>query len=176
MSRIDTSGLESFINKINNLNFDRIAEKMEQIGLEEFNSAYSSDPSFTSLEITANSSKKSGLTRIEFIIKDNKDKPTIAFFEFGTGYYSLDYEGKKPTQTIAFESGGVTRSTAGWEYYYPNDKAKRNIGGVFGWFLPKGSSEGFTGFDIGEGAHNTFYRACQKIKERLKKELSFNVV
>lgn len=173
--KIDNSGLINFINKVEKLKkISRIKDKIKEIGIEEFNEAYRSDPSFDSLEVTAEDTKKG----IRFLIKDLKDKPTIAFIEFGTGFYSLDYEGKKPTQTLVFYSPAMKRNmaTAGWEYYYDNPRAKKDIGGVKGWFLPKNSREGFSGFDIGEGSHNTFYHACQRIKERIKEEVGVDVI
>ena len=175
VAKIDNSGLIRFIGKVNKLkNLTNIKEAIKKIGIEELNNAYDSDPSFDSLTITAEDTKEG----IRFLIKDLKDKPTIAFIEFGTGFYSLDYEGKKPTQTLIFYSPALKKNvaTAGWDYYYDNPKTKKNIGGVKGWFLPKDSRENFTGFDIGEGSHNTFYHACQRIKERIKEEVGIDVI
>lgn len=174
MSKLDLTGLNNFIDKVNTFSgISKLKEKIKEIGLEEFESAYASDPDFTNLQIEADTSSKKGIT---FYIKDMNERPTIAFFEFGTGFYSLDYEGKKPTQTIIFHSNHAMRSTAGWQYYYENPKSKRTVAGLKGWFLPRNANEKFTGFDIGEGAHNTFYRACQKIKQRLKEELGIDVL
>ena len=60
----------------------------------------------------------------------------VAFYEYGYGIEGRDsaYQGQLPTEPITFESAGNTHTTQGWEYYYPNSKTKRTVGGQEGWF------------------------------------------
>ena len=94
--------------------------------------------------------------------KDYAKRPTIAYDEFGTGFYaSGSYPGKLPTQNIRFVSGGKQRVTKGWVYYYPNKTTKVIHGGIKGWKLGKS-------FQIGNNANATMYRACKKIINNIK--------
>ena len=161
---IDRTGLDNILKKVKAKlkNVDNLKEKIKDIGIEEFNNAYKSDSDFSGIEIT-------GEIRDEEIIitaHDLKGDVDIAFIEFGTGGYGLDYEGRLPKQTITFtvEGSGRVGSTAGWEYFYDSPAKRRN-----GWYLPK-MKGGY--FDTCIGAHNTFYRACKKIKQRIKEELN----
>ena len=93
---------------------------------------------------------------------DNKQRPTIAFDEFGTGFYAKgSYKGELPKQKITFYSAGVKRVTMGWEYYYPNKTTKVTHSGVKGWKFGKN-------FSIGENASNRMYNACKRVKEKIK--------
>lgn len=95
----------------------------------------------------------------------------IAFDEFGTGFYAKgSYKGELPTQTLVFESAGVTQTTNGWDYYYtwqgdPKKKPKREYDGVKGWFTKK---EGSPYFHTGKKASNRFYNAVVEIKGKFK--------
>ena len=95
---------------------------------------------------------------------DKQDRPTIAFDEFGTGFYAKgSYKGKLPTQKITFKTGvkGKVRSTYGWEYYYQPSSAKITHGGIKGWMFGKT-------FSIGENASNRMYTACKLARARLR--------
>lgn len=163
---IDRTGLEKFIEKLKSKtkNLKSIQKQIEKIGVEEFKEAYISDSDFSGIEITS----KIENDDVIIIAHDLKEDVDIAFIEFGTGGYGLDYEGRLPKQTITFtvEGSGRVGSTAGWEYFYDSPAKRRN-----GWYLPK-IKGGY--FDTGIGAHNTFYRACKRIKQRIKEELNYN--
>lgn len=93
---------------------------------------------------------------------DLKPKPTIAFDEFGTGFYAEgSYKGKLPTQKITFISAGKKRVTMGWKYYYPNRQTKVTHGGFKGWKFGKN-------FSIGQDASNRMYNACKNVRGKLK--------
>ena len=167
MGTIDTNGLENFISKIKDkrVKLKNIQEKIKTIGIEEFEKAYSSDSEFSGLVISGEIHSDGS---VEIKATDTKDDVDIAFIEFGTGFYSMQYEGELPKQTITFTTeSGRTGATAGWIYYYDSPAKRENKSGS-GWYLPKVKG-GY--FDTGMNAHNTFYRACQEIKKRIKKEL-----
>lgn len=95
----------------------------------------------------------------------------IAFDEFGTGFYADGtYKGKKPTQTLVFESAGYPQTTSEWDYYYTwkgpaNRNPKRTTkDGRKGWFTTKDTPK----FQIGEPASNRFYDSVVEIKEKFK--------
>ena len=173
MNNINTNGINHFIERLTTLTkLKNVKEKIREIGEEEFVKAYYSDSDFTQLKIYSEVSDD----KVVIYAKDLKLDTDIAFIEFGTGYYGLHYEGKLPTKTITFTTeSGRQGSTAGWVYYYdsPAKRDRPSMGGL-GWYLPK-IKGGY--FDKGTyGAHNTFYRACQAIKKRLKKELKLYVL
>jgi len=103
-------------------------------------------------------------------VKDLSERPTIAFDEFGTGFYATKYPGNLPTQRISFESAGYKQKTNGWEYYYkwkgPKEKnPKKTHGGMKGWVTPNGT------FHIGQNPSKTMYNACKRIIERVRSEI-----
>ena len=172
MNNINTSGLERFIEKINKIIKDPdlswLHEKVAKIGVEEFSNAYNENMSFGILDIRSEIVEAKNGKVVRILAIDDNQKTLIAFLEFGTGAYVPEYQGKKPSQAITFTtSDGVTHTTQGWKYYYKPSIFKDNIGGVDGWFF--GST--FTDGKQTLNTQNTFYRACQKIRERLSKEL-----
>ncbi len=52
----------------------------------------------------------------------------LRYQEYGTGLLgSGTYEGKLPTETIAFKSSGKDWTTAGWEYHYRYNQTKLGV-------------------------------------------------
>lgn len=159
---VDLSGLEHFksvLDKnrafINKKNKNPKINAILNMALEVIKVAYSGKKVIVKKEIT-----KTGFT---IYVIDTKKQPTIAFEEFGTGFYAKgSYLGDLPTQTITFTSGGKKHSTRGWEYYYPNDKTKVTHGGIKGWMTPNGV------FHVGQNANSTMYKACKKIIENVR--------
>lgn len=161
---IDLSGLEHFKSVLGktkeNVKVNKKNSKIKRIldiAVEELKIAYAGKKVKIVVDTTDD-----GFT---IYVKDTKAQPTIAFEEFGTGYYaSGSYLGELPTQKITFTSAGKTHSTKGWEYYYPNKDTKRTYGGMKGWLTPNGV------FHIGQKANSTMYKACKKIIQRLRSE------
>ena len=177
MNNIDTRGLQHFIGKLKKFSdhpdLDWIVEKIAEIGVEEFSNAYNQNMAFGVLDIKSEITDSRNGKTVRILAIDDNQRTLIAFLEFGTGVYADGgYEGKLPNQPITFTtSDGVTHTTQGWEYYY-NSEYKVNVGGVDGWFF--GSALIGQAFSDGKqtlNTQNTFYRACEAIKERLGKEL-----
>lgn len=166
---VDISGLEHFKSALKSARANvkpkeenpKIA-KIINIAKEEFSKAYE------------------GKIKVDIIVKENKNgftiyvkdmnsrNPKIAFDEFGTGFYAKGtYPGKLPPKSlkITFTSAKKTRFTYGWDYYYPNEDTKREIGRVKGWFTPNGT------FHIGQDANATMYKACKRVIARIRSEL-----
>ena len=128
MSRnIDLSGLKNVRDKLQRLKAitdDDIAMAIAERGKELAQEKYSGDIVVTTENI--------GNGRAKVIASGEK----VAFYEYGYGVEGRDsaYQGQLPTEPITFESAGNTHTTQGWEYYYPNSKTKRTVGGQEGWF------------------------------------------
>ena len=84
----------------------------------------------------------------------------VAFYEYGYGVEGRDsaYQGQLPTEPITFESAGNTHTTQGWEYYYPNSKTKRTVGGQEGWFHNKQ-------FVTGQPAQAQMWRTANELEQ-----------
>lgn len=84
----------------------------------------------------------------------------VAFYEYGYGVEGRDsaYQGQLPTEPITFESAGNTHTTQGWEYYYPNSKTKRTVGGQQGWFYDKE-------FVTGQPAQAQMWRTANELEQ-----------
>ena len=128
MSRnIDLSGLKNVRDKLQRLKAitnDDIVMAIAERGKELAQEKYSGDIVVTTENI--------GNGRAKVIASGEK----VAFYEYGYGVEGRDsaYQGQLPTEPITFESAGNTHTTQGWEYYYPNSKTKRTVGGQEGWF------------------------------------------
>lgn len=128
MSRnIDLSGLKNVRDKLQRLKAitnDDIAMAVAERGKDLAQSKYGGD-----VVVTAESL---GGGKAKVIASGEK----VAFYEYGYGVEGRDsaYQGQLPTEPITFESAGNTHTTQGWEYYYPNSKTKRTVGGQEGWF------------------------------------------
>lgn len=128
MSRnIDLSGLKNVRDKLQRLKAitnDDIAMAIAERGKDLAQSKYGGD-----VVVTAESL---GGGKAKVIASGEK----VAFYEYGYGVEGRDsaYQGQLPTEPITFESAGNTHTTQGWEYYYPNSKTKRTVGGQEGWF------------------------------------------
>lgn len=175
---IDLSGLERFGKAIdkakreskNSPRNPKIARIIE-IAKEELTKAYSGK---LNVDIFA----KQNRTGYTIYVKDkNSENPTIAFDEFGTGFYAKgSYLGKLPTQKITFKTvvgrtkGGNAiygkKTTNGWDYYYPNEYTKTTHGGIKGWVTKDKT------FHIGHNANSTMYKACKIIVARIRSELN----
>ena len=84
----------------------------------------------------------------------------VAFYEFGYGVEGRDsaYKGQLPTNPLTFESAGNIHTTQGWEYYYPNSKTKRTVGGQQGWFHNKE-------FVTGKPAQAQMWRTANELEQ-----------
>lgn len=128
MSRnIDLSGLKNVRDKLQRLKAitnDDIVMAVAERGKDLAQSKYGGDIVVTTENI--------GNGRAKVIASGEK----VAFYEYGYGVEGRDsaYQGQLPTEPITFESAGNTHTTQGWEYYYPNSKTKRTVGGQEGWF------------------------------------------
>ena len=115
INNIDLSGIKRFKRSLNQIrNNNGVYSKNEKLGqissvaYDILNISYSSTP-FT----VKNPEIESDVVKI-YVVGEG-----IAFDEFGTGFYADGtYKGKKPTQTLVFESVGFTQTTNGWDYYY----------------------------------------------------------
>ena len=63
-----------------------------------------------------------------------------------------------PTNPLTFESAGNIHTTQGWEYYYPNSKTKRTVGGQQGWFHNKE-------FVTGQPAQAQMWRTANELEQ-----------
>lgn len=161
---VDLSGLERFKSVLEKLRTNiksnkenPLIKRIIDISMEELEKAYSGKNVKIVLKKT-----KGGFT---IYVKDKNIKnPTIAFDEFGTGFYATKYPGQLPKQRITFQSAGKKRSTQGWVYYYDNPDTKVTHGGMKGWMTPNGA------FHIGQNPNATMYNACIRIKARLRSE------
>lgn len=75
----------------------------------------------------------------------------IAFHEFGTGAYATYPDPSK------LPKSGVP-ITGSWQYYYPNPKTKRTIGGQKGWFYGRT-------FSTGQPAHAEIYYTAKALRK-----------
>ena len=167
---LDLSGLKSFERTLNNIRTNtRVSrknpkiKKIINIAVEELKKAYSGKN--VNIQVV---NREFGFT---IYVKDKNTKnPTIAYDEFGTGFYAKgSYPGELPTQRISFSSVGYPQSTQGWEYYYTwqgpkNKNPKKTHGGIKGWVTRDGT------FHIGYNANATMYKACKKIITRLRSD------
>ena len=176
MNNIDTSGLQHFIGKLKKFSdhpdLDWIIEKIAEIGVEEFSNAYNQNMAFGVLDIKSEiTDSKNGKT-VRILAIDDNQRTLIAFLEFGTGVYADGgYEGKLPNQPITFTTRinnvETTVTYDHWKYYYKPSDYKDNVGGVDGWWFGGVFTDGKQTLNT----QNTFYHACETIKERLGKEL-----
>ena len=152
MSRnIDLSGLKNVRDKLQRLKAitnDDIVMAIAERGKELAQEKYSGDIVVTTENI--------GNGRAKVIASGEK----VAFYEFGYGVEGRDsaYQGQLPTEPITFESAGNTHTTQGWEYYYPNSKTKRTVGGQQGWFHNKE-------FVTGQPAQAQMWRTANELEQ-----------
>ena len=152
MSRnIDLSGLKNVRDKLQRLKAitnDDIAMAVAERGKDLAQSKYGGD-----VVVTAESL---GGGKAKVIASGEK----VAFYEYGYGVEGRDsaYKGQLPTEPITFESAGNTHTTQGWEYYYPNSKTKRTVGGQEGWFHNKE-------FVTGQPAQAQMWRTANELKQ-----------
>ena len=167
---VDLSGLKSFERTLNDIKSNiRVSKKNPKfkrvidIAVEELKKAYTGK----NVNIIV-VDHEFGFT---IFAKDKNSKnPTIAYDEFGTGFYAKgSYPGELPKERITFESVGYKQTTQGWEYYYTwrgpkNKNPKKTHGGIKGWVTKDGT------FHIGYNANATMYKACKRIVTRLRSE------
>ena len=152
MSRnIDLSGLKNVRDKLQRLKAitnDDIAMAVAERGKDLAQSKYGGD-----VVVTAESL---GGGKAKVIASGEK----VAFYEYGYGVEGRDsaYKGQLPTEPITFESAGNTHTTQGWEYYYPNSKTKRTVGGQQGWFYDKE-------FVTGQPAQAQMWRTANELEQ-----------
>ena len=152
MSRnIDLSGLKNVRDKLQRLKAitdDDIVMAVAERGKELAQEKYSGDIVVTTENI--------GNGKAKVIASGEK----VAFYEFGYGVEGRDsaYQGQLPTESITFESAGNTHTTQGWEYYYPNSKTKRTVGGQQGWFHNKE-------FVTGQPAQAQMWRTANELEQ-----------
>lgn len=138
-----------------------IAEYIVMFGYEEATTQYSRFKSIN-VDIENNDNGKYSI-----VATDTKSKPTIAYHEFGTGFYaSGKYEGELPTMTLTFDSAGKTRTTNGWQYYYPNSDTKVENNGLKGWFFGVAGNKVFS---TGEMPGHQMYYSGKAMKEEISK-------
>ena len=152
MSRnIDLSGLKNVRDKLQRLRAttnDDIVMAVAERGKDLAQSKYGGD-----VVVTAESL---GGGKAKVIASGEK----VAFYEYGYGVEGRDsaYKGQLPTEPITFESAGNTHTTQGWEYYYPNSKTKRTVGGQQGWFHNKE-------FVTGQPAQAQMWRTANELEQ-----------
>ena len=152
MSRnIDLSGLKNVRDKLQRLKAitnDDIAMAVAERGKDLAQSKYGGD-----VVVTAESL---GGGKAKVIASGEK----VAFYEFGYGVEGRDsaYKGQLPTNPLTFESAGNIHTTQGWEYYYPNSKTKRTVGGQQGWFHNKE-------FVTGQPAQAQMWRTANELEQ-----------
>ena len=152
MSRnIDLSGLKNVRDKLQRLKAittEDIVMAIAERGKELAQEKYSGDIVVTTENI--------GNGRAKVIASGEK----VAFYEYGYGVEGRDsaYQGQLPTEPITFESAGNTHTTQGWEYYYPNSKTKRTVGGQQGWFHNKE-------FVTGQPAQAQMWRTANELEQ-----------
>ena len=152
MSRkIDLSGLKNVRDKLQRLKAitnDDIVMAVAERGKDLAQSKYGGD-----VVVTAESL---GGGKAKVIASGEK----VAFYEYGYGVEGRDsaYQGQLPTEPITFESAGNTHTTQGWEYYYPNSKTKRTVGGQQGWFHNKE-------FVTGQPAQAQMWRTANELEQ-----------
>lgn len=107
--------------------------------------------------------------KFKVFAQDLRDKPQIAYHEFGTGYYAKGmYQGNLPTQTLTFISGGIPQSTNGWVYYYPNENTKTIHNGVYGWWY---RVLGQSHFSSGNQPQQQMWNTSKLLRENLLKTI-----
>ena len=152
MSRnIDLSGLKNVRDKLQRLRAitnDDIVMAVAERGKELAQEKYSGDVVVTTENI--------GNGKAKVIASSEK----VAFYEFGYGVEGRDsaYKGQLPTNPLTFESAGNIHTTQGWEYYYPNSKTKRTVGGQQGWFHNKE-------FVTGQPAQAQMWRTANELEQ-----------
>ena len=152
MSRnIDLSGLKNVRDKLQRLRAitnDDIVMAVAERGKELAQEKYSGDVVVTTENI--------GNGKAKVIASGEK----VAFYEFGYGVEGRDsaYKGQLPTNPLTFESAGNIHTTQGWEYYYPNSKTKRTVGGQQGWFHNKE-------FVTGQPAQAQMWRTANELEQ-----------
>lgn len=152
MSRnIDLSGLKNVRDKLQRLRAitnDDIVMAVAERGKDLAQSKYGGD-----VVVTAESL---GGGKAKVIASGEK----VAFYEYGYGVEGRDsaYKGQLPTEPITFESAGNTHTTQSWEYYYPNSKTKRTVGGQQGWFYDKE-------FVTGQPAQAQMWRTANELEQ-----------
>lgn len=125
---IDLSGIKNFrerLQKLKNISNTDIAMAVAEHGKDLAQEKYGSGDVIVTAESIGD-----GKARV--VAKGEK----VAFYEYGVGTQGEQsaYKGNLPTEPITFESAKEIHTTPGWEYNYPNEKTKRNIGGSIGWF------------------------------------------
>lgn len=144
-----------------------IANYIANIGYNEATAQYSR---FSTIKVDI---ENYGNGKVSLIASDTKSKPTIAYYEYGTGYYAKGkYEGELPTMTLVFESAGKTRTTSGWEYYYPNSDTKAYVNGSYGWFY---GILGHKSFSTGQAPGHQMYYTGKTMKQAVA-ELDLGVI
>ena len=152
MSRnIDLSGLKNVRDKLQRLKAitnDDIAMAIAERGKDLAQSKYGGDVIVTAESLGGGKAK---------VISSGEK---VAFYEYGYGVEGRDsaYKGQLPTEPITFESAGNTHTTQGWEYYYPNSKTKRTVGGQQGWFHNKE-------FVTGQPAQAQMWRTANELEQ-----------
>ena len=133
MAFVVKNGLQNFANKLKNYKAqgdlaERVVEKVANKGIEIAQNKWGNQANVIQ--------RGDGVKRSIIAVDNNKINPSIAYTEFGTGIQGEGkYEGKLPTQNISFtDKNGLEWTAQGWEYYYPNSKTKRTVGGQEGWF------------------------------------------
>lgn len=157
-------GLENFRKKLDRISNNAqdlhniISNHLGKIGLEESKKQYTG---FKKIEVSLEPQKNG----IAVVAQDNKPKPTIAYHEYGTGFYAQGkYKGELPSMTLSFKVNDKTISTNGWQYYYPNSDTKTEYKGQKGWFFGVGEHKVFS---IGNNPQHQMYNTAKKIKEEL---------
>ena len=152
MSRsIDLSALKNVRDKLQRLKAitnDDIAMAIAERGKDLAQSKYGGDVIVTAESLGGGKAK---------VISSGEK---VAFYEYGYGVEGRDsaYKGQLPTEPITFESAGNTHTTQGWEYYYPNSKTKRTVGGQQGWFHNKE-------FVTGQPAQAQMWRTANELEQ-----------
>lgn len=148
MGVIIQNDLVRFLDKVKNLqkavspNKDNMATALAEHGamIARYEYATSGFMPTISVETTG-----SGQSDIVF------SKEGLAYHEFGTGAYATyPDESKLPKSGVPI--------TGKWEYYYPNPKTKRTIGGQKGWFFGKT-------FSTGQPAHAEIYYTAKALRK-----------
>lgn len=139
MSNIDLSGLDNFINKLNNISKNK--QKIESIIVETISDMAQNDlndeyENINMLDYNIDEDED-GIPQCDIVdIKYNKKSlvarhSKIAYIEFGTG--TLGLKSNYPIDKLISNNVPYTGS---WVYNYESGK-KRVINGRLGWFVPK---------------------------------------
>lgn len=165
MSKIDLKGLKNFQEKLDKISrkaknlHNLISERLGAVGLNEAEKQYAK---FSTINIEVDS--KDGIT--EILATDTKSKPTIAYHEYGTGYYAKGkYKGDLPTMNLTFVVNDREITTNGWNYYYENSDTKVTKNGKKGWYFTIGEKSIFS---TGNDPQHQMYNTAKKIREELE--------